>query len=181
MSPIGVKLMDYVVPASDCQRVKWVNGLICKATTWRITLFLRTQTTWSLTIRLNLTPMGMSPRNTRVPPARRSSMLPLTATSPASPSSSSLARLRHARAFRLPKEGRVRSFEVDAPKTQAVKRETLKRAGIDSTGVTFVAADFEKEDWLTRLVDAGNREVGSACGTRGLRAKGDMPGPPLRC
>ena len=59
------------------------------------------------------------------------------------------------RAFRLPKDARVRSFEVDGPKTQAVKRETLGRAGIDSTGVTFVAADFEKEDWLTRLVDAG--------------------------
>ncbi len=25
----------------------------------------------------------------------------------------------------------------------------------DSAGVTFVAADFEKEDWLARLVDAG--------------------------
>ena len=59
------------------------------------------------------------------------------------------------RAFRLPKDARVRSFEVDAPKTQAVKREILEKAGIDSTGVTFVAADFEKEDWLTRLVDAG--------------------------
>jgi methyltransferase (TIGR00027 family) len=59
------------------------------------------------------------------------------------------------RAFRLPKERRVRSFEVDAPKTQAVKRETLEKAGIDSTEVTFVAADFEKEDWLTRLVEAG--------------------------
>jgi methyltransferase (TIGR00027 family) len=59
------------------------------------------------------------------------------------------------RAFRLPKEAGVRSFEVDAPKTQAVKRETLQKAGIDSTRVTFVAADFEKEDWLTRLVESG--------------------------
>jgi len=59
------------------------------------------------------------------------------------------------RAFRLPKDTRVRSFEVDAPKTQAIKREILEKAGIDSTGVTFVAADLEKEDWLTRLVDAG--------------------------
>ncbi len=59
------------------------------------------------------------------------------------------------RAFRRPKDGRVRAFEVDAPKTQAVKREILEKAGIDSTGVTFVAVDFEKEDWLTRLVDAG--------------------------
>jgi methyltransferase (TIGR00027 family) len=49
----------------------------------------------------------------------------------------------------------VRSFEVDAPKTQAVKREILEKTGINSTGVTFVAADFEKEDWLSRLVDAG--------------------------
>ena len=59
------------------------------------------------------------------------------------------------RAFRLPKDARVRSFEVDAPKTQAVKREALRKAGIDTTGVMFVSVDFEKEDWLTRLVDAG--------------------------
>jgi methyltransferase (TIGR00027 family) len=59
------------------------------------------------------------------------------------------------RAFRLPKDVGVRSFEVDAPKTQAVKREMLKEAGIDTAQVVFVAADFEKEDWLTRLVDAG--------------------------
>jgi len=59
------------------------------------------------------------------------------------------------RAFRLPKEARRRSFEVDAPKTQAIKREMLEKAGIDSTGVTFVAADFEKEDWLRRLIDVG--------------------------
>lgn len=59
------------------------------------------------------------------------------------------------RAFRLPKDARVRSFEVDAPKTQAIKRKMLEKAGIDSTGVTFVSADFEKEDWLARLVDAG--------------------------
>jgi hypothetical protein len=57
--------------------------------------------------------------------------------------------------FNLPKDGRVRSFEVDAPKTQAVKRAMLDKAAIDTTGVTFVAADFEKEDWLARLVEAG--------------------------
>jgi methyltransferase (TIGR00027 family) len=59
------------------------------------------------------------------------------------------------RAFNLPKDGRVRSFEVDAPQTQAVKRGMLDKAAIDTTGVTFVAADFEKDDWLARLVDAG--------------------------
>ncbi len=57
------------------------------------------------------------------------------------------------RAFRLPGQARVRSFEVDAPKTQAVKREILEKAGITRRGVTFVAADFEKEDWLAKLVD----------------------------
>jgi methyltransferase (TIGR00027 family) len=49
----------------------------------------------------------------------------------------------------------VRSFEVDPPKTQAFKREMLKKAGVDATRVTFVSADFLKEDWLEKLVSAG--------------------------
>ncbi|RPJ49996.1 MAG: SAM-dependent methyltransferase [Chloroflexi bacterium] len=59
------------------------------------------------------------------------------------------------RPYRLPRESRVRSFEVDTPKTQAVKRAMLDKAGIDPAGVTFVAADFEKDDWFARLVEAG--------------------------
>jgi methyltransferase (TIGR00027 family) len=59
------------------------------------------------------------------------------------------------RAYRLPTEAPVRVFEVDAPKTQTVKRETLRSAGIDSSAVTFVAADFEKDDWLACLSAAG--------------------------
>jgi methyltransferase (TIGR00027 family) len=59
------------------------------------------------------------------------------------------------RAYRLPNDTRVRVFEVDAPRTQAVKRETLTKAGIDSSGVRFVPADFEKEDWLACLTAAG--------------------------
>jgi methyltransferase (TIGR00027 family) len=59
------------------------------------------------------------------------------------------------RAYRLPNDTPVRVFEVDSPRTQTVKRETLKKAGIDSSGVTFVPADFEKEDWLGRLSAAG--------------------------
>jgi methyltransferase (TIGR00027 family) len=59
------------------------------------------------------------------------------------------------RAFRPPANAHGRSFEVDAPKTQAIKRESLNQAGINVTGVTFIAADFEKEDWLAKLVDAG--------------------------
>jgi methyltransferase (TIGR00027 family) len=59
------------------------------------------------------------------------------------------------RAYRLPNDTRVRVFEVDSPQTQIVKRETLQKAGIDSNGVTFVPADFEKEDWLACLTVAG--------------------------
>jgi len=59
------------------------------------------------------------------------------------------------RAYRLPADAQVRSFEVDTPKTQAVKRGMLKKTGIDTTRVTFVAADFEKEDWLAKLIDLG--------------------------
>lgn len=59
------------------------------------------------------------------------------------------------RAYRLPKERRVRAFEVDAPKTQAIKREVLARTHIDASDVVFVSADFEREDWYAKLVAAG--------------------------
>ena len=59
------------------------------------------------------------------------------------------------RGFRLPAEKRVRSFEVDLPRTQTIKRDALKRAGVDAAGMTFVSADFENDDWFTRLVRAG--------------------------
>ncbi len=59
------------------------------------------------------------------------------------------------RAYRLPPEAKVHSFEVDAPKTQAVKRELLQKAGVDVTRISFVPADFEKEDWLARLIEGG--------------------------
>jgi methyltransferase (TIGR00027 family) len=59
------------------------------------------------------------------------------------------------RALRLPKEARGRSFEVDTPKTLSIKQEVLKTARVDPSGVAFVAADFEKEDWSSRLEQAG--------------------------
>jgi methyltransferase (TIGR00027 family) len=59
------------------------------------------------------------------------------------------------RAYGLARQAGIRAYEVDAPKTQAVKRATLDKAGVDSSGVRFVAADFEKEDWLKKLVEAG--------------------------
>lgn len=59
------------------------------------------------------------------------------------------------RAYRLPAGWGVRCFEIDAPKTQAVKRDLLVRAAIDTSHVAFVSADFETDDWLARLVEAG--------------------------
>lgn len=59
------------------------------------------------------------------------------------------------RAYRPPARGMARCFEVDLPATQAVKREMLRQTGIDAGGVTFVAADFQEDDWLARLVEAG--------------------------
>jgi methyltransferase (TIGR00027 family) len=59
------------------------------------------------------------------------------------------------RAYGLAKNTQIRSFEVDTPKTQAIKRQLLQKTGVDSAGVTFVSANFEQENWLTKLIDAG--------------------------
>lgn len=59
------------------------------------------------------------------------------------------------RALNLPKDTPIRSFEIDTPGTSAGKRALLAKAGIDTTGVVLVGADFEQEDWLAKLVEAG--------------------------
>jgi methyltransferase (TIGR00027 family) len=59
------------------------------------------------------------------------------------------------RSYRMPPE--IRCFEVDTPQTQEVKRRMLHKAGLDSTRITFVSADFLKEDWFEKLVQAGFR------------------------
>jgi len=59
------------------------------------------------------------------------------------------------RAYALPRDAQVQVFEVDSPKTQAVKRRLLEKTGIDASRVKFVSADFERQDWFSRLVQAG--------------------------
>ncbi len=59
------------------------------------------------------------------------------------------------RSYRLRPEAGVRCFEIDEPKTQEFKREMLKKAGVDTSRVTYVPADFLSEDWLEKLVAAG--------------------------
>lgn len=59
------------------------------------------------------------------------------------------------RSYRLKERNRPRCFEVDTPWTQQFKLEMLEKARLDATHVTFVAADFENEDWFEKLVEAG--------------------------
>jgi methyltransferase (TIGR00027 family) len=59
------------------------------------------------------------------------------------------------RACRVPADARVRCFEIDEPKTQVLKREIMKKVGVDTTQATYVPADFQKEDWFEKLVNAG--------------------------
>ena len=46
-------------------------------------------------------------------------------------------------------------FEVDRPGTQAAKRATLGRAGINTSGIIFVGVDFEIDDLADALARAG--------------------------
>jgi methyltransferase (TIGR00027 family) len=59
------------------------------------------------------------------------------------------------RSYRLPASTPVRCFEVDTPQTQPFKRASLARAGVDARRVTFVAADFAREDWFEKLTASG--------------------------
>ena len=59
------------------------------------------------------------------------------------------------RAYRLAAGSGIQCFEVDMPKTQSFKREMLRRARLDATGVIFVPADFESEEWFKELVNRG--------------------------
>jgi methyltransferase (TIGR00027 family) len=59
------------------------------------------------------------------------------------------------RAYRLPRGAHIRCFEVDTPKTQAFKREMLRRVGVDESGVTYVATSFAENNWFEQLLAAG--------------------------
>lgn len=59
------------------------------------------------------------------------------------------------RAYRLPAGRAPRIFEVDAPATQAAKLAALAKSGIDTSRVTFVALDFNRQSWLDALKAQG--------------------------
>jgi methyltransferase (TIGR00027 family) len=58
------------------------------------------------------------------------------------------------RALRYAKPG-VRWFEIDHPATQADKRARFERLGIDTSDITFFAADFAQDDVAAALIAAG--------------------------
>jgi methyltransferase (TIGR00027 family) len=59
------------------------------------------------------------------------------------------------RCYRLQDRNRIRCFEVDGAATQNFKRQMLRRALVDTTGVSYIAADFVKDDWREKLRSAG--------------------------
>uniref|UniRef100_A0A0G4GD77 S-adenosyl-L-methionine-dependent methyltransferase n=1 Tax=Chromera velia CCMP2878 TaxID=1169474 RepID=A0A0G4GD77_9ALVE len=61
------------------------------------------------------------------------------------------------RCYRLttPEGLEVKKFEVDAPGTQTRKLEVLTKAGVDTSGVTFVSCNFAEQSWAERLKSAG--------------------------
>lgn len=45
----------------------------------------------------------------------------------------------------------ARLYEIDAIGTQAIKKNALKKANVDSGSVHFVSCDFERENWMGAL------------------------------
>jgi methyltransferase (TIGR00027 family) len=59
------------------------------------------------------------------------------------------------RTVQLQHDHRIRCFEVDLPRTQQLKLKLLHHCGVETSGVTFVSANFLTDDWLDNLVNAG--------------------------
>ena len=49
----------------------------------------------------------------------------------------------------------VKVFELDQKKTQDLKIETMRRAGIEHDHITFVSVDFNEVSWVERLLNNG--------------------------
>lgn len=53
------------------------------------------------------------------------------------------------------KSKKLKFFELDLPQTQKLKKDCLKKAGIDTGHVVFVDVDFSTENWYEKLKDSG--------------------------
>jgi len=59
------------------------------------------------------------------------------------------------RTVQLQHNGRIDCFEVDTPKTQQMKRELLNQCGVDASRIKFVPANFQTDNWMGNLIEAG--------------------------
>lgn len=59
------------------------------------------------------------------------------------------------RAYGFIQSKTIKFFELDQSNTQRLKMVSLKKAGIDSSHVTFVEVDFSTEKWYVKLEEAG--------------------------
>lgn len=59
------------------------------------------------------------------------------------------------RSFMYCRRDHLRVFELDQTNTQKIKREALKKAGLDTAFITFVPVDFNHEDWHEKLLASG--------------------------
>ncbi|MEM7336383.1 MAG: SAM-dependent methyltransferase, partial [Chloroflexota bacterium] len=59
------------------------------------------------------------------------------------------------RAYNDLKNSGLKMFELDQKTTQQLKRESLQKAGVDTSHVTFVETDFSQENWFNALLAAG--------------------------
>ncbi|MDL1986007.1 MAG: SAM-dependent methyltransferase, partial [Deltaproteobacteria bacterium] len=49
----------------------------------------------------------------------------------------------------------VKIFELDQEKTQNLKLQTMKKAGIDDNGIIYIPVDFTEESWVEKLIKNG--------------------------
>ncbi len=59
------------------------------------------------------------------------------------------------RSYGLLKDSNLKCFELDKASTQKLKIQSLKKANVDYSSVTFVEADFSLENWLEKLKKSG--------------------------
>lgn len=59
------------------------------------------------------------------------------------------------RILQLTGDGTARVFEVDQEKTQAMKLETIQKAGLSNDWITYITVDFREESWVANLLAHG--------------------------
>ena len=59
------------------------------------------------------------------------------------------------RSLRYTKGKNIKVFELDQEKTQNLKLETMKKAGLQHDWITYIPVDFREESWVEKLTQNG--------------------------